>query len=280
MINNNEQIRNQVKDAYTKAVQSNNGCGCNCGSGSPKGVISSEMKAYSDEELKVLPSDAVENSFGCGNPLAYADVKEGDTVLDLGSGAGIDILIAASKVGERGKVIGVDMTPEMILRANENIKKSGFKNVEVRKGTIENLPVDDNSVDLVISNCVINLSPEKEKVFSEIFRVLKKGGKMQVSDIVAENLPENIKNIPEIYNSCLGGAVSEEKYMRLIKNAGLKNALIKSKFVYESAMLKGIIKSELPDSSCCAGAIEKMIDEIVPVMDGKVASVKVYAEKV
>ncbi len=279
MSNNNEQIRDQVKEAYAKAVQSKSGCGCNCGSGSPKGVISSEMKAYSDEELKVLPSDAVENSFGCGNPLAYADVKEGDTVLDLGSGAGIDILIAASKVGERGKVIGVDMTPEMILRANENIKKSGFKNVEVRKGTIENLPVDDNSVDLVISNCVINLSPEKEKVFSEIFRVLKKGGKMQVSDIVAENLPENIKNIPEIYNSCLGGAVSEEEYMGLIKNAGLKNALIKSKFVYESAMLKGIIKSELPNSSCCAGAIEKMIDEIVPVMDGKVASVKVYAEK-
>jgi SAM-dependent methyltransferase len=243
-------------------------------------VISKKMNEYSTEELKVLPSDAVENSFGCGNPLAFANVKEGDVVLDLGSGAGIDILLAASKVGSTGKVIGVDMTPEMIKRAEENIRKSGFKNVEVRQGTIENLPVEDNSVDLIISNCVINLSPEKDKVFAEIFRVLKKGGKMQVSDIVADDLPEAVKNIPEIYNSCIGGAVSEKKYIEYIKNAGLTNIEIKSKFVYEGSTLKGIVISELPDISCCSGSMETMLDKIIPEFEGKVASVKVYAEKV
>ena len=279
MSNQNDQIRDQVKEAYAKAVNSNNKCGCNCGSASPKGIISQEMKEYTEEELKVLPQDAVENSFGCGNPLAFADVKEGDVVLDLGSGAGIDILLAANKVGKTGKVIGVDMTPDMIKRAEENIKKSGFTNVEVRQGTIENLPVDDNSVDFVISNCVINLSPEKDKVFSEIFRVLKKGGRMQVSDIVAEKLPEVVRNIPEIYNSCIGGAVSEKEYIDFIKNAGMTNVQIKSKFVYETSTLKGIVVSELPEISCCSGGLESILDKVLPSMEGKVASVKVYAEK-
>jgi arsenite methyltransferase len=280
MSNSNDEIRNQVKDAYAKAVNSGNKGGCNCGSPSPKGIISKKMGEYTPEELKVLPEDAVENSFGCGNPLAFSDVKEGDVVLDLGSGAGIDILIAAGKVGKSGKVIGVDMTPDMIKRAEENIKKSGYKNVEVRQGTIENLPVDDNSVDFVISNCVINLSPEKDKVFTEIFRVLKKGGKMQVSDIVTEKLPDTLKNIPEIYNSCIGGAVSEKEYINFIKNAGLTNVEIKSKFVYESSTLKGIVISELPETPCCSGGLEKMLDKLLPEVEGKVASVKVYAEKV
>jgi arsenite methyltransferase len=279
MSEKNDAIRDQVKEAYTKAVVAGAKCGCNCGSLSPKGVISKISGDYSTDELSALPADAVENSFGCGNPLAFADVKEGDVVLDLGSGAGIDILLAANKVGPTGKVIGVDMTPEMIKRAEANIKKSGYKNIEVRQGTIENLPVEDNSVDLIISNCVINLSPEKDKVFAEIFRVLKKGGKMQVSDIVADELPEEIKKIPEIYNSCIGGAVSEKKYIEYIKNAGLSNIEIKSKFVYESSTLKGIVISELPETSCCSGNTEQMIDKILPQFEGKIASIKVYAEK-
>ena len=157
----------------------------------PKGVVA-KLAGYSDEEFAALPADAVVNSFGCGNPLAFSAVQPGEVVLDLGSGAGIDLLLAARKVGAAGRVIGVDMTEEMIARARANIAAAGIENAEVRQGIIEELPVEDSSVDWVISNCVINLSPEKPRVFAEIARVLKPGGTMLVSDIVAEDLPEEI----------------------------------------------------------------------------------------
>ena len=165
----NEEIRDSVATAYASAVsQEPTSCGCGCAE-VPKG--------YTSDELTHLPEDAARHSLGCGNPLSYVDVKDGDTVLDLGSGAGIDILLAADRVGPNGLVIGVDMTDEMIDKANENIAEAGVAHVEVRKGLIEKLPVEDESIDWVISNCVINLSPQKDRVFAEIARVLKPGGR-------------------------------------------------------------------------------------------------------
>jgi SAM-dependent methyltransferase len=273
----NDEVRDQVKEVYSTALKSGTGC---CEFKSSKGVLAKRQGEYSEKELRQIPSDSVENSFGCGNPFNFANVKEGDVVLDLGSGAGIDILIAASKVGEKGKVIGVDMTPDMIQRANENIKKSGYKNVEVKQGTIESLPLEDGSIDVVISNCVINLSPEKEKVFSEIFRVLKYGGKMLVSDIVAEDIPDKVRQIPQIYNTCIGGAVSEKKYIEMVKNAGMKNVEVKAKFVYDSATVKDLLFSEQTYKRCGCGNEDKIIEHSVSFIENKVASVNVYAEKI
>ena len=158
---------------------------------------------------------------GCGNPVALASLKEGDTVLDLGSGAGFDCFLAANKVGKKGLVIGVDMTPEMIEKARENAKKGNYQNVEFRLGEIEKLPVADNYVDVIISNCVINLSPDKEKVFQEAFRILKPGGKLMVSDIVlSTELPEPIRNSVMAYIGCVAGAMLKEKYVDTIKSTG------------------------------------------------------------
>jgi len=161
---------------------------------------------------------------GCGNPVALASLKKGEVVLDLGSGAGFDAFLAANQVGETGRVIGVDMTPEMLEAARGNAEKGGYKNVEFRLGEIENLPVDDSSIDVIISNCVINLSPDKAAVFKEAYRVLKPGGKLMVSDIVLlGELPESVRNSPEAYVSCIAGASMKSDYMKMIKNAGFKN---------------------------------------------------------
>ena len=161
---------------------------------------------------------------GCGNPVALASLKKGEVVLDLGSGAGFDAFLAANQVGETGRVIGVDMTPEMLEAARGNAEKGGYKNVEFRLGEIENLPVDDSSIDVIISNCVINLSPDKAAVFKEAYRALKPGGRLMVSDIVLlGELPESVRNSPEAYVSCIAGASMKSDYMKMIKNAGFKN---------------------------------------------------------
>ncbi len=275
----NENIRTQVAEAYKKAVAEPGGSCCGSSEAIPKGVAV-KMAGYTREELTALPEDAVVNSFGCGNPLAFSEVQEGDVVLDLGSGAGIDILIAGKMVGPTGKAIGVDMTDEMITAGNENIKVSGMTNVEIRKGIIEELPIEDNSVDWVISNCVINLSPEKDKVFAEINRVLKPGGKMQVSDIVANDLPEWVYNTPALYNSCISGAVSEKEYLKGLENAGMTNATVKDRLTYEPSQLKDLVDSEIIDTGCCGSGIpEALIDVAARDLSGKVESLKIYAEK-
>ncbi len=180
----------------------------------------SKKIGYTDEELTVVP-DGSNLGLGCGNPIALASLEEGQTVLDLGSGAGFDCFLASRKVGDKGKIIGVDMTPEMVEKARGNLQKSDFKNVEFRLGEIEHLPVADNSVDVVISNCVINLSPDKASVFREALRVLKPGGKLMISDIVLlKPLPDSIKDSVEAYVGCLAGAMMKNEYLDFIEKAG------------------------------------------------------------
>jgi arsenite methyltransferase len=185
-----------------------------------------KMLGYTDEDLEDVPEDA-NLGLGCGNPVALASLRKGEIVLDLGSGAGFDCFLAAKKVGDTGKVIGVDMTPEMIDKARENAEESNYRNVEFRLGEIEHLPTGDNSVDVILSNCVINLSADKKRVFEEALRVLKPGGRLMISDMVLlKELPEEIRNSVNAYVACMGGAVLKESYVELVKNAGFVNVVI------------------------------------------------------
>jgi SAM-dependent methyltransferase len=186
---------------------------------------SGEM-GYSKTEMNIVP-DGSNLGLGCGNPTAIASLKKGDTVLDLGSGAGFDVFLAAKKIGPTGKAIGVDMTDEMLKKARENAKKGGFTNVEFKKGDIEELPIEDNSIDVIISNCVINLAPDKLKVFKETYRVLKSGGRLMVSDVVlAKPLPEELLNDKDLLIGCVGGAILKDEYLNILKQVGFLDITI------------------------------------------------------
>jgi len=279
-------VRDEVSTRYAQAVSRKQEAAESCCGGTPvqKGTVV-KVAGYTSEELEALPPEAVVNSFGCGNPLAFADVKAGQTVVDLGSGAGIDILIAAKKVGPTGKAIGIDMTDEMIAKANENIATAGLTNVEVRKGIIEQMPIDDNSVDWVISNCVINLSPEKPKVFAEIARVLKPGGTMQVSDIVVQELPDWVRENKAMYAACVSGAISEEEYIGSLQEAGLTDIEVTERLVYDKSQLKGLMKSELAEEAlaslgCCGGGdTASILSGLAEQFEGKIWSAKIRARK-
>ena len=291
MTTKEQNVRDQVSKDYAAAVTRPSPDSC-CGTVEDrrKGVAV-KSAGYTPEELASLPDDAVVNAFGCGNPTALAGVKEGDVVLDLGSGAGIDVLLAARKVGPTGRAIGIDMTDEMLAKANENIAASGLTNAEVRKGIIEDLPVADSSVDWVISNCVINLSPEKDKVFAEIARVLKPGGRMLVSDIVVTELPQWARENSQLYSSCVAGAISEEQYIQGLNDAGLEEVEVIDRVIYESNQLEAFINSELKGdssenaSSCCgtsfngSGITPDMAKTIATEMSGKVWSAVFRARK-
>ena len=283
-----EKIRKSVSEAYAKAISAASPSCCkttrSCCSPDPaaKGSVA-ELIQYSKAEILSQPAAAA-SSFGCGNPLAFSGVREGDTVLDLGSGAGFDLLLASDKVGIKGRVIGIDMTDAMIARASRNIKAAGVSNVEVRKGLIEDLPVESSSVDWVISNCVINLSPEKSKVFKEIHRVLKPGGRMSISDIVAEELPDEIRKNNGLYNSCVAGAISEKEYMAGLAEAGLINIEVQERLVFEPVQIKAAFDDEetglsqffheLPESER-----QKAFDRLISQAAGKVWSAKFIAQK-
>ena len=211
-------IKSIVRESYSKIAKNEGAC-CSCSCKKDEQEKIAKMIGYSNEELKT-PGNL---GLGCGNPIAIGKIKERDTVLDLGSGAGFDCFLASRKVGEKGKVIGVDMTPEMIERARNNAKKNNYKNVEFKLGEIENLPIENNSIDVIISNCVINLSPDKNKVFKEAYRVLKKNGKMYVSDIVLlGELTKEQKNNPDLLSGCVAGALQKEDYIKIIKKVGFK----------------------------------------------------------
>ena len=213
-----------VREAYGKIAQGQEGCGCGtCG---PDAKEFAKSIGYSEGELAVIPDEA-NLALSCGNPTALASLKEGEVVLDLGSGAGFDSFLAATQVGPKGKVIGVDMTPEMVEKARNNGIKNGVENVEFRLGEIENLPVRDNSVDVVISNCVINLSADKARVFQEVYRVLKPGGRIAISDIaLLKELPEKVRESMEAYVGCVGGAILINDYKKIIEAAGLKDVRV------------------------------------------------------
>ena len=224
-----EEIKKVVREGYAKIAKQDSSCcapvnSC-CGSTDLAQDIGKSI-GYTEEELKAVPEGA-NLGLGCGNPVALASLRKGETVLDLGSGGGFDCFLAGDKVGENGRVIGVDMTPEMIERARENARKGNYGNVEFRLGEIENLPVADNSVDIVISNCVINLAPDKRRVFTEAFRVLKPGGRLMISDIVLlRELPDFIKDSIEAYIGCLSGAIMRNEYIEAIKAAGFQEVRI------------------------------------------------------
>jgi len=232
---NKLEVKKKVRETYKEAANSKCGCGSSCCS---QVDLSQKIKdiGYSMDELSEIPEEAV-LGLGCGNPVAIANLNEGEVVLDLGSGAGIDVFLASKKVGPTGKVIGVDMTPEMVDKSRELALKEGFSNVEFRLGEIEHLPLADNSVDVVISNCVINLSVDKPQVFKEISRVLKSGGRLAVSDIVLTgNLPDNIKKDLTAWSACVSGAVSEEEYLRLIQESGLTDVKVDSRTSFDAGI--------------------------------------------
>lgn len=218
-----KKIKEIVKKNYSKIATSGCGCGTasSCCDASASNEDISRSIGYSKEELKHVPEANL--GLGCGNPTSLGDIKKGMVVLDLGSGAGFDCFLASKKVGKSGKVIGVDMTPQMIKKAKENAKKYAYENVEFRLGDIEKLPVENNVIDVIISNCVINLSPDKSKVFKEAYRVLRKGGRMFVSDMVLlKELSEIHKNDHDLISNCISGAILKKEYLKLMKEAGFK----------------------------------------------------------
>ena len=217
------EIKKKVREGYARIAKGKGAC-CSpvtsCCGGSDLAQTISKSIGYTDDDIASVPEGA-NLGLGCGNPVALASLAEGETVLDLGSGAGFDCFLAAPKVGRKGKVIGVDMTPEMVEKARENARKGSYENVEFRLGEIENIPAADSSVDAVISNCVINLAPDKNRVFREAFRILKPGGRLMVSDIVLlKKLPDSLKDSIEAYVGCISGAILKGEYLEAIEDTG------------------------------------------------------------
>lgn len=250
-----ETTHDTVRQSYTDMLKG--------AQGKQAGDVSSPAARLAGYEDTEKHTDAAAASFGCGNPLAFAGVEEGDTVLDLGSGAGLDLLIAAEKTGPSGKVIGVDMTEAMIEVARNNARSAGHANVDVRYGLIEELPVDDSSVDWVVSNCVINLSPDKPKVFGEIARVMKPGARFSISDIVVEQLPDWIRESAAAWSACVAGAISEEAYLEGLHNAGLEDVQVVDRLVYERSQLSAILSEDIPGLDLESELIDALLDDYV-----------------
>lgn len=263
-------IRDTVREKYAAVAERE--CGCCCGGPDPDAIA--EALGYDDEDLEKVPNGA-NLGLGCGNPLALAALKGGETVLDLGSGAGFDCFLAAYRVGPKGHVIGVDMTHEMVTRARENAEIAGLGQVEFRLGEIEHLPVEDDSIDLVISNCVINLSPDKEQVFREAYRVLRHGGSLMISDIVVTGgtLPDKVRQSAAMYAGCIAGAVPQEEYIRLMEEAGFLEIEILESRPYP-----------LEQTACCAPGEElieglTLTEEEMAAVGDAITSVKIRATK-
>ncbi len=248
---------------------------------------------YQQNELADIPADAVASSFGCGNPLSFGDVSPGDTVVDLGSGAGMDVILAAKKVGSSGKVIGIDMTASMIEKARTNIEKAGVASIaEIREGLIESLPIESGSVDWVISNCVVSLSPEKDRVFSEVNRILKPGGKMLLTDLTVEPIPGWLKMLIALKSPASAKAQDFKTYFNTLESSGLVHSRLVSRLVYDAESIAAMTRGELNKQGSLISALltlnknqliahllEPLVDPVARRFSGMVSSIKIYAEK-
>ncbi len=271
-----DETKKIVRDGYAKIAREGSCC-CqpvtSCCGGTDLAQNISQKIGYTEEEIGAVPEGA-NLGLGCGNPVALASLREGETVLDLGAGAGFDCFLAADKVGRTGRVIGVDMTPEMLEKARENVKKGDYGNVEFRLGEIENLPVADNSVDAVISNCVINLTPDKGRVFKEAYRVLKPGGRLMVSDIVLlKELPAFIRNSIAAYVGCISGAMMKDEYIEVIREAGFHEAKIIDETVFPIEYM-----ANDPTAKAIINKTKTSTEEIKELANS-VISIKVHAVK-
>ena len=267
-----EQIKEVVKAKYGEAARRvTAGTGSACCGAAPCGtdVDPITRDLYDASQTTMLPDDAIKASLGCGNPTALAELKSGEVVLDLGSGGGIDVLLSAKRVGPTGKAYGLDMTDDMLALARENQKRAGAQNVEFLKGEIENIPLPDNSVDVIISNCVINLSADKGRVLSETFRVLKPGGRFAVSDVVVRGtVPDEIRRSLLLWVGCIAGALSDVDYTSKLAKAGFENIDIEPTRIYSIEDARTVLSGQGID-----------IDAIAPEVEGKFISAFVRATK-
>src|SRR6266480_3124708 len=266
-----QDIKALVKEKYAqvalRVVSGGSGsCGSTCAGGAGDPITSN---LYAADETAGLPAEAVTASLGCGNPTALVDLKPGETVLDLGSGGGIDVLLSAKRVGPTGKVYGLDATDDMLALARENQKKAGVENVEFMKGEIESIPLPDNSVDVIISNCVINLSADKDRVLREAFRVLKPGGRFAVSDVVVRgNVPDEVRKHMLLWVGCIAGALKDSDYIAKLAKAGFDDIDIEPTRVYN-----------IEDARAFLGAEGIDVDKIAPQVEGKFMSAFIRATK-
>ena len=259
-MDSHEEVRKSVSDHYARLVATGESCCSVVPSGASKLASPAASRAgYEPAELAAIPREAVACSHGCGNPVAASGATPGETVLDLGCGAGIDLLLAARRVGGAGRVIGVDMTPAMVEAARANVRRSGLPNIEVLQGILESLPVEEASVDLVISNCVINLSPDRRRVFAEIARVLRPGGRMVVSDLVTSGLPAWVRDDPTLHASCIGGAGTEEEYVSGLTAAGLSRVQVEERVFYDAAEMEARIAESLPGRAMQAAELARVL---------------------
>ena len=271
-----QEIKKAVRQGYARVAKQGGSC-CGpatpCCGGADMAKDIGKAIGYSDEEMVMVPEGA-NLGLGCGNPVALASLKQGEVVLDLGAGGGFDCFLAAKRVGKNGKVIGVDMTPEMVDKARENARQGGYANVEFRLGEIENLPAADNSVDAVISNCVINLAPDKKRVFSEAYRILKPGGRLMISDLVLlKDLPQAIKDSIEAYVGCLSGAALRDDYLEAITAAGLRDVRVveQTSFPVEFMANDETAKALMKDLQLTPDRLQDLASSVVSV---KVEAVK------
>jgi ubiquinone/menaquinone biosynthesis C-methylase UbiE len=233
-----EDVRAAVSKRYSKVAKKGKSC---CDS-EPRG--SELVKIYTPEELAALPKEAKDSNCACGNPVAIAELEPGQVVLDLGSGAGVDVFLAAGKVGSKGMVIGVDATDAMLEKANKLAKQMGFDNVDFRKGQIERLPIESDTVDVIISNCVINLVTDKDKVFREAYRVLRPGGKLAISDrVLLRDLPEEAKEDLDLWSVCVSGALMEDEYLSKIRAAGFRRVKVTDRRTYSEKEARSFVKA-------------------------------------
>jgi SAM-dependent methyltransferase len=265
-----ERIREQVREGYTRVAHQASGC---CGAAAATNEEAARRIGYSEEQIRSAPEEA-NLGVGCGNPTALASLEPGEVVLDLGSGGGFDAFLAARAVGPNGRVIGVDMTDAMLERARANARRAGIDNVEFRKGTIEDLPIEGESIDVIISNCVINLSPEKERVFREAFRVLRPGGRLMISDIVLEKaLPPGVAESLDAHLGCVGGASVRGEYLETIEQAGFRDV----KIMHETCVA-GAFGTDHPQVRDGAEQLGMTVEEAVEILRS-VTSVHLQAEK-